>query len=50
MEEISQKLKLQVQLKQEESDEAAALQDLSHDSESEVLSETSEEYGVRCSS
>ncbi|CAE7894602.1 Hydin [Symbiodinium microadriaticum] len=47
-EEIGQKLKLQVQLKQEESDEAAALQELSsmgEDSDEESqLSESSDEY------
>ncbi|CAE7461731.1 HYDIN [Symbiodinium sp. CCMP2592] len=53
-EEIGQKLKLQVQLKQEESDEAAALQELSsmgEDSDEESqLSESSDEYMTKCSS
>eukprot|EP00434_Breviolum_minutum_P033122 symbB.v1.2.029307.t1/scaffold3193.1/size61566/2 len=54
-EEISQKLKLQVQLKQEESEEASAIQDLrsSGSIESDVesqLSESSDEYDTRCAS
>ncbi|CAK8990089.1 unnamed protein product [Durusdinium trenchii] len=52
-EEISQKLKLQVQLKQEEQDEASAIQELHSAGESEaesVLSDTSEEYDTRCTS
>lgn len=51
-EEISQKLKLQVQLKQEEAEEASAIQDLrsSGSIESDVesqLSESSDEYNTR---
>ncbi|CAJ1447961.1 unnamed protein product [Effrenium voratum] len=49
-EEIGQKLKLQVQLKQEEHEEAAALQELGDDSEEESLSESSDEYDARFSS
>lgn len=50
-EEISQKLKLQVQLKQEEAEEASAIQDLrssgSIESDVESLSESSDEYNTR---